>query len=133
MLTSSFGATSAFLLKLVSDINKNQEILFIDTGNHFDETMNYKNELTKKYGIKVSSISATKEERDFITKDETWKKNPEFCCSINKVKPLELVKQNYKIWMSGLMEWQSDHRATLDVFELRGDILKFYPLFDRFF
>ncbi|NRD22925.1 phosphoadenylyl-sulfate reductase [Winogradskyella litoriviva] len=130
MLTSSFGATSAFLLKLVSDINKNQEILFIDTGNHFDETMNYKNELTKKYGIKVSSISATKEERDFITKDETWKKNPEFCCSINKVKPLELVKQNYKIWMSGLMEWQSDHRATLDVFELRGDILKFYPLLD---
>ncbi len=30
--------------------------------------------------------------------------------------------------MSGLMEWQSDHRATLDVFELRGNILKFYPL-----
>ena len=28
------------------------------------------------------------------------------------------------------MEWQSDHRSTLDVFELRGDILKFYPLLD---
>ncbi len=32
--------------------------------------------------------------------------------------------------MSGLMEWQSDHRATLDVFEMRNDILKFYPLLD---
>ncbi len=28
------------------------------------------------------------------------------------------------------MKWQSDHRATLDIFELRGDILKFYPLLD---
>ena len=32
--------------------------------------------------------------------------------------------------MSGLMKWQSDHRATLDIFEERGTILKFYPLVD---
>jgi phosphoadenosine phosphosulfate reductase len=32
--------------------------------------------------------------------------------------------------VSGLMEWQSDHRASLDIFENRGEILKFYPLLD---
>ena len=48
----------------------------------------------------------------------------------NKVKPLDLIKSKYDVWVSGLMKWQSDHRATLDVFELRGDILKFYPLLD---
>ena len=128
MLTSSFAATSAFLLKLVSDVNKNQEVFFIDTGYHFHDTLKYKNVLTETYDLNVTSISAIKEEHEFTTKDETWKKNPDFCCSINKVKPLDLIKQNYKIWMSGLMEWQSDHRATLDVFELRNNILKFYPL-----
>jgi len=130
MLTSSFAATSAFLLKLVSDANVNQEIYFIDTGYHFDDTITYKNLLQEKYNLNIKTVSAHKEEHEFTTKDETWKKNPDFCCSINKVQPLDRIKQNYKIWMSGLMKWQSDHRGTLDVFEMRGNILKFYPLLD---
>jgi len=130
MLTSSFATTSAFLLKLVSDVNKTQKVYFIDTGYHFEDTLKYKEALTEKYGLNVASISALKEEHEFTTKDETWRKNPDFCCSINKVKPLDIIKNQYKVWVSGLMKWQSDHRATLDIFELRGDILKFYPLLD---
>lgn len=130
MLTSSFAATSAFLLKLFSEVNTKQEVFFIDTGYHFEETLTYKEELTKRYGLNVKSIRALKEEHNFTTMDETWKKNPDFCCSINKVKPLDLIKKNYTVWVSGLMEWQSDHRASLDVFEMRGEILKFYPLLD---
>ncbi|WCO02739.1 phosphoadenylyl-sulfate reductase [Psychroserpens ponticola] len=130
MLTSSFAATSAFLLKLFSQVNKKQKVFFIDTGYHFEDTITYKDQLSKQYGLNVTSISALKKEHEFTTKDETWKKNPDFCCSINKVKPLDSIKNNYKVWVSGLMEWQSDHRATLDIFELRGDILKFYPLLD---
>nr|WP_187248638.1 phosphoadenylyl-sulfate reductase [Mesonia sp. K4-1] len=130
MLTSSFAATSAFLLKLFADINKQQEVFFIDTGYHFPETLDYKEELSRKYNLNVKSISALKEEHAFTTKDETWKKNPDFCCSINKVKPLEIIKENYSVWVSGLMEWQSDHRSTLNIFEQRGEILKFYPLLD---
>ena len=130
MLTSSFAATSAFLLKLFADINKQQEVFFIDTGYHFPETLDYKEELSRKYNLNVKSISALKEEHAFTTKDETWKKNPDFCCSINKVKPLEIIKENYSVWVSGLMNWQSDHRSTLNIFEQRGEILKFYPLLD---
>ncbi|MDN6310779.1 MAG: phosphoadenylyl-sulfate reductase [Flavobacteriaceae bacterium] len=130
MLTSSFAATSAFLLKIFSDINKDQIVYFIDTGYHFEETLEYKKQLTRTYGLNVKSIRALKEEHDFTTKDETWRKNPDFCCSINKVKPLERIKQDYNIWVSGLMKWQSDHRQTLDIFENRNDILKFYPLLD---
>ncbi|MGF1554694.1 phosphoadenylyl-sulfate reductase [Paucihalobacter sp.] len=130
MLTSSFAATSAFLLKLVSDVNSSQTVFFIDTGYHFDDTLAYKEQLSTQYGLNVKSISALKEEHDFTTKDQTWLKNPDFCCSINKVKPLDAIKKNYKVWMSGLMKWQSDHRATLDIFEERNGILKFYPLLD---
>ena len=130
MLTSSFAATSAFFLKLVSEVNKNQKVYFIDTGYHFKETMEYKQKLTELYGLNVFSLTAIKEEHEFTTQDETWKKNPDFCCTINKVKPLDVIKSKYKVWASGLMEWQSDHRATLDIFEIRGDILKFYPLLD---
>lgn len=130
MLTSSFAATSAFLLKLVSEVNAQQTVFFIDTGYHFDETLEYKTYLTEKYGLTVKSIQALKEEHEFTTNDQTWTKNPDFCCSINKVKPLDAIKQHYTVWMSGLMKWQSDHRATLDIFEERNGILKFYPLLD---
>ncbi|MDX1602252.1 MAG: phosphoadenylyl-sulfate reductase [Salinimicrobium sediminis] len=130
MLTSSFAATSAFLLKLFSDVNRDQLVYFIDTGYHFEQTLEYKEQLTELYGLRVKSISAVKEEHEFTKTDETWKKNPDFCCYINKVKPLDLIKSKYTVWVSGLMEWQSDHRATLDIFEQRGEILKFYPLLD---
>lgn len=130
MLTSSFAATSAFLLKLFSEVNKEQIVYFIDTGYHFDETISYKEKLTQMYGLHVKSIRALQEEHDFTTKDETWKKNPDFCCSINKVAPLDIIKKKYTLWVSGLMEWQSDHRATLNIFEKRGEIVKFYPLLD---
>lgn len=130
MLTSSFAATSAFLLRVFSRVNADQKIYFIDTGYHFQETLDYKEDLTKLYGLNVENIGAEKWEHDFTTSDETWKKDPNLCCSVNKVKPLELIKEKFTIWVSGLMEWQSDHRATLDIFEERGGILKFYPLLD---
>ncbi|MCB9361744.1 MAG: phosphoadenylyl-sulfate reductase [Flavobacteriales bacterium] len=130
MLTSSFAATSAFLLRVFSKVNAAQKIYFIDTGYHFDETLQYKEELTKLYGLNVESIGAEKWKHDFTTSDETWKKDPNLCCSINKVEPLELIKEQFTVWVSGLMEWQSDHRSSLDIFEERGGILKFYPLLD---
>lgn len=130
MVTSSFAATSAFLLKLFSDVNPEQSIYFIDTGYHFDETLDYKKQLTEQYQLNVKSVSALAHEHEFTTKDKTWTKNPDFCCSINKVKPLEVIKNKYSVWVSGLMEWQSDHRNSLDIFEERGEILKFYPLLD---
>lgn len=130
MLTSSFAATSALLLKLFSEQNPEQVVFFIDTGFHFEETLAYKDQLTQKYDLKVHSVSADKKEHQFTLQDETWKKNPDFCCYINKVKPLDLIKARYTVWVSGLMKWQSDHRTTLDIFENRGEILKFYPLLD---
>lgn len=130
MLTSSFAATSAFLLRVFSKINSEQKIYFIDTGYHFEETLDYKEKLTNLYGLDVESIGAEKWQHDFTTSDETWKKDPNLCCSLNKVKPLELIKERFTVWVSGLMEWQSDHRASLDIFEERGGILKFYPLLD---
>lgn len=130
MLTSSFAATSAFLLRVFSKIHPQQKIYFIDTGYHFRETLEYKEKLTELYGLNVESIRAEEWKHEFTTKEETWKKDPDFCCSINKVEPLNDIKENFKIWVSGLMEWQSDHRSSLDIFEDRNGIVKFYPLLD---
>ncbi|NNL79686.1 MAG: phosphoadenylyl-sulfate reductase [Flavobacteriaceae bacterium] len=130
MLTSSFAATSALFLKLFSEVNPDQVVYFIDTGYHFEETLDYLVQLSKTYNLNVKSVRALEEDHAFTSRDETWKKNPDFCCNLNKVKPLNALKQNHLVWASGLMKWQSDHRSTLDIFEWRGDVLKFYPLID---
>jgi len=130
MITSAFAATSAFLLKVFSDINNDQIIYFIDTGYHFKETLIYKEYLTKLYDLNVISIKADPAEYQFSKEKELWKNSPNRCCHINKVKPLDHIKKDYKIWVSGLMKWQSDHRKTLNIFEEKNAIIKFYPLLD---
>lgn len=130
MLTSSFAATSAFLLKVFSDVNKEQIIYFIDTGYHFKETLIYKEYLTQLYELNVVNIQASDEDHAFTKNTEMWSKQPNRCCHLNKVKPLQQVKSSYSVWVSGLMHWQSDYRDTLNIFEDREEILKFYPLLD---
>lgn len=130
MLTSSFAATSAYLLHIFSQYAPQQKVFFIDTGYHFPETLRYKEALTKRFNLNVVDIRAEEWKHEFTKNDETYKKDPDFCCSINKVEPLYEVKEGFQVWASGLMSWQTEHRSTLDIFEERSGIIKFYPLLD---
>ncbi|MBI1195633.1 MAG: phosphoadenylyl-sulfate reductase [Gammaproteobacteria bacterium] len=130
MLTSSFAATSAYFLHVFSRIAPWQKVYFIDTGYHFPETLEYRKLLIEKFHLEVVDIRAEDWKHEFTETDETYKKDPDFCCSINKVEPLFEIKSNYKVWASGLMRWQTEHRSTLDIFEERNGIIKFYPLID---
>lgn len=130
MLTSSFAANSAFLLHLFSTTYPEQKVYFIDTGFHFMDTLEYKSKLARQYNLRVEDVHPEEWKHEFTVKDKTWKTDPDFCCSINKVEPLQELKKKHRVWVSGLMRWQTEHRASLDVFEYRGDIIKFYPLID---
>lgn len=130
MLTSSFAANSAFLLHLFATTHPEQKVYFIDTGFHFMDTLEYKSKLARLYDLKVEDVHPEEWKHEFTVKDKTWKTDPDFCCSINKVEPLQALKESHRVWVSGLMRWQTEHRASLEVFEYRGGIIKFYPLID---
>ncbi|HXG29801.1 MAG TPA: phosphoadenylyl-sulfate reductase [Nevskiales bacterium] len=130
LVTSSFAATSAYFLHIISRIEPRQKIAFIDTGYHFPETLEYKQYLIEKLGLQVFDVRAEDWKHQFTVNDKTYLNDPDFCCSINKVEPLDAIKPNYKIWASSLMRWQTDHRAGLDIFEERRGIIKFNPMID---
>ena len=130
MVTSSFAATSAYFLHIISRIRPEQTIFFIDTGFHFPETLHYKDYLIGLYGLKVKDVRPEDWKHDFTAREETYKSDPDFCCSVNKVEPLDEVKKDFRVWVSSLMHWQTVHRAGLDIFEERGGIIKFYPMVD---
>ena len=130
LVTSSYAATSAYFLHIISSIRPEQRIAFIDTGYHFAETIAYKKYLEERFGLSSFDVRAEAWKHEFTQKDETYKKDPDYCCAINKVEPLDLIKPNYHVWVSSLMRWQTDHRAGLDIFEERRGMLKFNPMID---
>jgi len=130
LVTSSFAATSAYFLHIVSRIRPEQRIHFIDTGFHFPETMEYRRYLTALFKLKVEDVRAEDWQHQFTVDDRTYERDPDYCCSINKIQPLDAVKNTAQVWVSSLMRWQTDHRAGLPVFELRRGILKFNPMID---
>lgn len=130
LMTSSFGTKSVFLLHLIHQIRPSQKIHFIDTTFHFPETLAYKSELESRFGLKVVNVLPQPKENDLTREEQWWKNHPRMCCTINKVVPLEPIKARHKIWISGLMAYQTEFRANLRIFERQGDIIKFHPLID---
>ena len=118
LVTSSFAATSAYFLHIISNINPKQKIHFIDTGFHFPETIEYKKFLSDLYQLDVESLKADDYQHQFSEKEKLFETDPDFCCTINKVNPLEFIKPNFDVWVSSLMFWQTDHRSNLKIFEI---------------
>lgn len=130
LFTSSFGTTSVILLHLFKKINPGQPVYFLDTTYHFAETLQYKEQLTKLFGLNVIDVQPEDWKNKFTREDQTWSKDPDLCCSINKVEPLEKIKSGFEIWVSGLMSSQNSYRKKMNVFEQKDDIIKFYPIID---
>lgn len=130
LVTSSFAATSAYFLHIVSQIKPEQKIAFIDTGYHFEQTLAYKQFLIEKFGLQTFDVKAEDWQHQFTVQDKTYEKDPDYCCAINKVEPLNAIKPNYQVWVSSLMGWQTDNRAGMQVFEERRGMLKFNPMID---
>lgn len=130
LVTSSFAATSAYFLHIISRIRPEQVIHFIDTGYHFPQTLEYRQYLIDLFGLKVQDVRAEDWKHQFTLSEQTWQRDPDFCCSINKIEPLDSIKPNFEVWVSSLMRWQTDHRSSLEVFEWRRGILKFNPMID---
>jgi phosphoadenosine phosphosulfate reductase len=130
LLTSSFGTTAVYLIHQFQKANPKQEIVFLDTTYHFPETLEYKNYLRQKFNLNITELKGDEWRNKFTAQDKTWAKDADLCCSINKVEPLEQIKPNYQVWVSGLMKSQNEHRAQLNIFEERNGIIKFYPIID---
>ena len=130
LYTSSFGTSAIFLIFLISKLRPTQKIHFIDTGYHFQETIDYKSELTGCYNLNVETVNPDEYLLQYSLDNQLWQDDPNLCCQVNKVEPLEVIKNDYKVWISGLMSFQSPTRKNLNIFEQQDKILKFYPLID---
>ena len=130
LVTTSFGVDSIFLLHLIHRISPKTPIYFIDTRYLFSETLEYKKRVQELFSLNVITLKTEDWKNKFTRRDQSWKFNPDFCCKVNKVEPLDEVKPGFDLWMTGLRGYQNKHRKDLNVFESFGDMVKFHPLID---
>jgi len=125
-LSSSFGAEAAVLLDLVLRIDPKVPIIFLDTGKLFEETYNYVTQLSNHIGLKDLRIIRPNKER-LLEKDPSgnlWETEPDMCCHIRKVEPLEAALKGFKAWITGRKRYHGDIRFKLDSIESIDGILK---------
>jgi phosphoadenosine phosphosulfate reductase len=134
-VVSSFGAESAVLLHLVASVASEVPVLFLDTGKHFPETLAYRDTLVERLGLNL--VVLTPDAEELAKKDETglrWSYDPDGCCEIRKVKPLEKALVNFDASFTGRKAFQAATRANLPRFEVdTSDAqgrLKINPLID---
>ncbi|UIJ44220.1 phosphoadenylyl-sulfate reductase [Sphingomonas cannabina] len=129
-LVSSFGAESAVLLHLVASVDPTVPVLFLDTGKHFPETLAYRDRLAERLGLTDLRI-ITPDPAELAARDDAglrWSYDPDGCCELRKVKPLEKALAGIDASITGRKAFQASTRAALPRFELDGDRLKVNPL-----
>ena len=129
-VVSSFGTESAVLLKYVADVDRSLPVLFLDTGWLFEETLAYRDELTRYFGLK--DVRSLKPQIELIERRDPardlWLHDTDSCCHIRKVRPLSDALGAFDGWINGRKRFQGGVRADIAQVEADGRLLKFNPL-----
>ncbi len=127
---SSFGADSAVLLHMISEVDRHLPILFLDTGQHFDETLDYRDALVADLGLTDVRITAPESlalaEAD--PQNRLYETDTEACCAVRKVEPMARAVSPFRAWFTGRKRFQATTRAALPVFEQIGPRVRINPL-----
>ncbi|MEM8771980.1 MAG: phosphoadenylyl-sulfate reductase [Pseudomonadota bacterium] len=129
-LVSSFGAESAVLLHMASEIDKATPVVFLETGKHFAQTLSYRKKLAKKLGL-TNVRDITPNPQALAARDpdgELWKKDADACCTLRKVEPLAGALDEFDAWITGRKQFHGGGRVNLPAFEASGPHIKVNPL-----
>lgn len=129
--SSSFQTHSTVLLHILSRIDNSIPVYFLNTGFHFPETIQYKNQITRLFDLHTidlwsstsKSMQLDEHGRFLFTSD------PDYCCYLNKIQPLEPYLDIYDIWINGVRADQNKNRSTFNTEEkTKHKAIRFHPV-----
>ena len=129
--SSSFQTHSIPMLHIISKLEATIPIYFLQTGFHFPETIQYKNQIAELYNLNVIEIESAvpKSMQRDSKKQFYFVSNPTYCCHINKVVPMDEVMREHDVWISGVRKDQSKTRSDFSL-EAAGphNSTRFHPM-----
>lgn len=121
VVTSSFGADSAVLLHLLSEVAPEVPVLFLDTGFHFDATVHFRRDLARQLGLSVIDIrpdlSVAQQAEQYG--ERLHDRDPDVCCQTRKTVPLRRALSSFDGWATGVRRAQTPERAATPIVEAR--------------
>lgn len=129
--TSSFQTQSMPLLHIISRTNPEIPVYFIHTGYHFPETIVHKNKVASILGLKVIDLwpLTSKHLQKSPQGNLLFTFDPDYCCYLNKVQPVETLLEQYDIWINGIRADQSRQRSIMEEFQATaGKALRYHPM-----
>ncbi|HEY4553289.1 MAG TPA: phosphoadenylyl-sulfate reductase [Bacillaceae bacterium] len=129
----SFGAEGMVLIDLIEKVKSKAKIIFLDTGLHFKETYELIERVKERYPtlrIELLSPEITLEEQAKWYGESLWETNPNMCCHIRKVVPLQKALKETTAWISGLRRDQSPTRSKTEYInkDIKFQKIKVCPL-----
>jgi phosphoadenosine phosphosulfate reductase len=131
-LACSFGYEDVALVDMLVKLNPEVDIFYLDTSLLFRETYETRDRLAEKYQkdfIRVATdLSLEQQAREWG--DQLWARDPNQCCYLRKVAPLEKQLTSYRAWITGIRREQSPTRAHAEVVEWdhKFQLVKINPL-----
>lgn len=130
VVASSMG--DEVLVHLASVAAPGVDILFLDTGYHFPETIGTRDAVAAVYNVHVRTLLplVTLEEQAAEHGPDLWQRDPDACCAIRKVEPLERGLSEYDAWVTGMRREDAPTRKDIDVvgWDSRRSMVKLNPL-----
>ena len=114
-VTSSMQETA--LAHLASTVQPGVDVVFLDTGYHFAETVGTADAASVTIPINLVTVRPrqTVAEQDATLGTDLFRRNPDLCCQLRKVAPLERALQGYDAWATGLRRDEAPNRADAPV------------------
>jgi len=108
------------------------DVLFLDTGYHFAETIGTRDAVAQAYQVNLISITPrqTVAEQDAEYGPKLHDRNPDQCCALRKVEPLERGLKPYAAWINGMRREESPTRADIRVvdYDAKRNMIKISPI-----
>ncbi|MEQ7123016.1 phosphoadenylyl-sulfate reductase [Actinopolymorpha sp. B11F2] len=114
-ITSSMQETA--LSHLASTVQPGIDVVFLDTGYHFAETVGTADAASVTIPINLVTVRPrqTVAEQDATLGADLFARNPDLCCQLRKVAPLERALQAYDAWATGIRRDEGPDRANTPV------------------
>ncbi len=104
----------AVLVHLAAQARPGVEVLFLDTGYHFAETIGTRDAVEQVYGVRIVNAKATLSvpEQDAAHGKDLFAREPDRCCAMRKVAPLKKTLAGYDAWVTGVRRVEAPTRAN---------------------
>lgn len=128
--SSSFQTQSVPLLHMISRVVAAMPVLFLDTGFHFPETLAFRDRLVRQLGLKLEVLRASGGARGVgLRYGELYRTDPDLCCHLNKVEPMERIQRRLRGWITGIRRDQTVGRRGVEIVSrLPNGVIKVCPL-----